>query len=297
MLLAAACMAQQELEEVRRAEGSFEEGSRPRGRIESDWSTVDGCRIHVRRSVESPSDAPAVVLVHGIGVSSSYFIPIASVLAPHVRVYAPDLPGFGESWKPDRTLLLHELGHWLGRWIEVEGLAPATLLGQSFGCQVIADLAVRRPARIDRLILQGPTGDPRAQTLRHQLWRWAQGVGKEPDSLSNITQADYGKAGMRRVLRTFLNSLHDHLERKLPRIAAPTLVVRGADDVIVPQEWAERAAGMLPNGRVAVVPGGLHAINYSGPVRFADAILPFILEVKPSPTTGRRPAPRGRRSR
>jgi 2-hydroxy-6-oxonona-2,4-dienedioate hydrolase len=271
-------MAQQEIEQARAEEGSFEEGAYPRGRIESDWTVVDGRRIHVRRSVDPPPDAPAVILVHGIGVSSSYFIPLASVLAPHCRVYAPDLPGFGESWKPERTLLLPELGSWLGRWIETAQPGPATVVGQSFGSQVVVDLAVRRPDLVRRLVLQGPTGDPRAQTIRQQLFRWARGVGKEPDSLSGITRADYRKAGMRRVLRTWINSLHDRLDLKLFRVQAPTLVLRGENDVIAPQEWVERAAAMLPDGRWAVVPDGLHAINYSSPVGFAEAILPFVLE-------------------
>jgi pimeloyl-ACP methyl ester carboxylesterase len=72
--------------------------------------------------------------------------------------------------------------------------------------------------------------------------------------------------------------IRDRVEDKLPRIVAPTLVVRGSLDPVVPQAWAERAARLLPNGRLAVIPGGTYTLNYAMPDRIAAAIRPFLLE-------------------
>jgi len=62
-------------------------------------------RMHARvptRQIRAPHTDP-VVLVHGLGVSSRYMLPILVLLAPRYRVFAPDLPGFGHSTKPPHT--------------------------------------------------------------------------------------------------------------------------------------------------------------------------------------------------
>jgi 2-hydroxy-6-oxonona-2,4-dienedioate hydrolase len=60
--------------------------------------------------------------------------------------------------------------------------------------------------------------------------------------------ADYADAGVGRALRTFGRALADRIEDKLPLVQAPTLVVRGARDPIVPQAWAEEVSRLLPAG-------------------------------------------------
>ncbi|HEX2088386.1 MAG TPA: alpha/beta fold hydrolase [Actinomycetota bacterium] len=60
-------------------------------------------------------------------------------------------------------------------------------------------------------------------------------------------------------------------------MVAPTLVVRGSRDMMVPQRWAEEAAALLPNGRLAVVPGAAHCVNYSAPQPFVDVLRRFLL--------------------
>jgi 2-hydroxy-6-oxonona-2,4-dienedioate hydrolase len=99
------------------------------GRLESRWVTVDGLPVHARVSVDPvPDGFPALVLVHGLGVSGRYMVPTAERLAPHFRVYAPDLPGFGRSGKPSRVLNLTELADALAGWMRAAGLERAALL-------------------------------------------------------------------------------------------------------------------------------------------------------------------------
>ena len=93
----------------------------------------------------SPPDAPAIVLVHGIGFSSRYLMPTIAQLAPHYRIYAPDLPGFGDSTKPWPVLNLQELVEVLVAWMDAVGLEQPVLLGNSVGCQIIVDVALRYP--------------------------------------------------------------------------------------------------------------------------------------------------------
>src|SRR5215211_1650901 len=94
-----------------------EKVSRPTGQLHSRWVRVEGLPIHARVSVDpAPSDSLPVVLVHGIGVASRFMVPIAELLAPYHRVYAPDLPGFGKSEKPTHALSVVELTDALAEW-------------------------------------------------------------------------------------------------------------------------------------------------------------------------------------
>ncbi len=90
---------------------------------------------------------------------------------------------------------------------------------------------------------------------------------------------DYLSAGLRRSFATFRHALEDRMEEKLPHLEVPTLVVRGERDPIVPQRWAERAAHLLPEGRLVVVPGAAHTMNYAAPSDLARVVHSFIGEV------------------
>src|SRR5215210_9038402 len=74
-------------------------------RLGSRWYGVEGLTMHARVSMDpAPAGSLPVVLVHGIGVASRFMVPVAGLLSPYHRVYAPDLPGFGASDKPARVL-------------------------------------------------------------------------------------------------------------------------------------------------------------------------------------------------
>src|SRR5437867_1857927 len=92
------------------------------GKLKSLWTTVNGLRMHARVSLDLAPTQEAVVLVHGLVVSSRYMIPTATRLAQHYRVYVPDLPGFGKSAKPSHTLTITELADALAAWMHELGL-------------------------------------------------------------------------------------------------------------------------------------------------------------------------------
>jgi 2-hydroxy-6-oxonona-2,4-dienedioate hydrolase len=257
-------------------------------RLESRWTEVRGLSMHARVAADlAAPDPPEVVLVHGVGVSSRYMIPTAERLAPFCRVYVPDLPGFGKSAKPSRVLTLTELADALLAWIEASGLQRVALVGNSFGCQIIVDLAVRHPDRIERIVLQGPTIDPRARTWLRQIWRWLVNTPGEASSQGGVILRDYRDCGIPRLLRTFQEALRDRIEEKLPRVQVPALVVRGSRDAIVPQRWAEEATRLLPMGRLVVIPGAAHTLNYNSPVELVRVITPFLTDSQPGPAMKR----------
>ena len=248
-----------------------------KGKTESRWTVVDGLRMHARVPAgPMPEKAPVVVLVHGLIVSSRYMIPTLSNLAPCYRVYAPDLPGFGRSQKPPRALDIPGLARALDGWMEATGLGSAVLVGNSMGCQVIAELAVRSPGRVERAVLQGPTMEPGARNLLQQATRLALDCLREPPALILIEGLDLLAAGPLRSLRTFRYAAEDRIEEKLPLLRAPTLVLHGGRDPIVPGWWAREVAGLLPDGRLVVVPEAAHAMNYDAPSELARHVRAFI---------------------
>ncbi len=218
---------------------------------------------------------PPIVLVHGLSMSSRYMMPTARLLADEFAVYVPDLPGFGRSAKPPQAFNTVELSDHLYAWMQECGLATATFVGNSFGCQVIVDLALRYPAAVKRAILTGPTGDPTRCTVGKQVMlAAADAIFSEPPSLIWVGLQDYLAAGPWRTLRTLRHLLDDVIEEKLPDITAPMLIVRGSKDHIVSHAWADQAARILPQGRLETLVGASHAVNYSA----ADALVRVIRE-------------------
>jgi 2-hydroxy-6-oxonona-2,4-dienedioate hydrolase len=244
---------------------------------DSGWNQIrvglPGRAMYTRMA--GPLGGPAVVLVHGFVLAGDYMMPTAKMLAPFSRTYVPDLPGYGLSDRP-RRFDLASLGDGLADWMERLHLGGAHFIGNSFGCQVLVDFAVRHEGLVQRLVLQGPTGDPGARSIAKQLLRLVKNSQIESPRLGRLMLRDYWRAGWRAIRATTRMALGDRLETKLTQVNAPTLVVRGSCDVLVPQPWAERIVGLLPDGHLLVMPGLAHTITYTAPFMFVEAIRPFL---------------------
>jgi pimeloyl-ACP methyl ester carboxylesterase len=219
---------------------------------------------------------PPLVLVHGLAVSSRYFAPLIRALARTRTVVAPDLPGYGRSATPPRPLDIPELADALDAWLELTGVAPVPLVANSLGCQVAVDLALRRPERVTRLVLMGPTMDPSAPTILRQAVRLVLDTLREPPGLWLAETIDYLRMGPRRTIATARLALADPFAEKASRLPHPALVVRSGRDAIVSQEWAQRVARLLPDGRLAVIPGEPHAAHWSAAEEVARVVEEFL---------------------
>ncbi|GAB4217493.1 MAG: alpha/beta hydrolase [Roseiflexaceae bacterium] len=248
-----------------------------RGQLQSEWCKVGGWTIHARTGGgAAASGAPPLVLVHGAVMSSRYLVPTAALLAGEQRVYAPDLPGYGKSDKPPRALSMPQLADALAAWMRANRLEQAALLGNSMGCQVIAHLAVRHPALVGRAVLLGPTIDAQARNFPQQLARWLRDTPREAPSQGLVLLRDLWDCGLRRAVGLIRQTLRDRIEQQLPHMAAPTLVVRGAHDPLVPQRWAQEVTRLLPHARLLTLPGAAHTPNYGAPQALVRAVRPFL---------------------
>jgi pimeloyl-ACP methyl ester carboxylesterase len=216
-------------------------------------------------------------------------LPTARLLLHPADVHVLDLPGDGPSETPDRDLRLAEYAEIAAAWLASTELAHATWIGHSFGSQVLVQLASERPALVDRLVLISPTVDPKARTLPDQLGRLLIDAGQEPPRLLRLLARDYLRTGFRRLLGIGRVAVRDRMEQKLPFIEAPTLVVRGGRDPLVPERWAKQIATLLPHGQLTVIPHATHAVQFVAPVELAQALEEFLAAQQPSPVVVPRP--------
>ncbi|MCU1425130.1 MAG: putative hydrolase [Microbacteriaceae bacterium] len=235
-------------------------------------ATLDDLDIVVKR-FGGPVGGRDYVLVHGIGVSSRYYHPLAAELATTGTVWVIDLPGYGSAPKPGRDVSIDGHAAILGRFLDANGIDNPVLVGHSMGCQVVTALAAGRPRLSDQLVLLAPTINP----AERRVWRQAFNLGRdlfvEPVRSNAVVMTDYiFRCGPAYYLKQLPHMMDDHIEDRLPGIPTRTLVVVGRKDPVVPIEWAGRVANLLPRGTLAVV-GGPHVIMYTDPRAIRDLIL------------------------
>jgi len=93
-----------------------------------------------------------------------------------------------------------------------------------------------------------------------------------------VVLLDFLQIGLPRFVRTFRYALQDRIEEHLPLMQAPTLVVRGTRDPVVPQRWAQEATALLPQGRLVIIDEAAHDVNYNSPQKLVEAVLQFLGE-------------------
>ncbi|GGE88273.1 alpha/beta fold hydrolase [Mycetocola zhadangensis] len=231
----------------------------------------DDLVLRVRRwDAVSPDPRNVIVLVHGIGVSSRYFMRLANVLARSATVLSIDLPGFGPNKRPDRQLSVEDLGAVVATYLVDAGIRAPILVGHSMGAQVVVETARRLPAA--GLVLIGPVVDERAPTAWQQGMRLARDVVHESPSSNWIVLTDYLRSGIRWYLTELPAMLGYRIEETLPLLDVPVLVIRGAQDPVAPEGWARALARRSPGARVVSVPGSGHVVQHTGTAAVAAEI-------------------------
>jgi len=259
-------------------------------------------RWRVRRT----GSGPVCVLLHGTGASLHSWTGVAPLLAESHTVVTLDLPGHAATCtRPGASLSLESMARDLGELFDMLELDPALVVGHSSGAALVAELALN--GRLDRAHLVGIAPailllDGLAGTVFPPLARVAANIGWLPklfahrardprqvrrlldgtgSRLGDAALADYGRlfsdpdhvAG---VLRMMAEWDLVRLDGRLDRIAAPFLLLAGANDHTVPLRNAYRTAARLPNATLEVLDGLGHLAHEEAPVRVVEHILSFV---------------------
>lgn len=217
-------------------------------------------------------DPPVFVLVHGLGVSSRYFQPLAAELARRGEVLVVDLPGYGMSPGPGRAVGLEDHARVLGQMVAELGLRDPVLVGHSMGAQIVTLLAAEQPEITDRVVLLAPTMESRRRGLPTATRVMLMDALREPPRVVAIALTDYiVRCGLPYLFRQIPLMLVDRIEERMPAVAARVLVICGDRDAVVSRAWGRLLSERLSDGEYHEV-SGAHVVMHTDPVAVARHI-------------------------
>lgn len=254
--------------------------------------------VAVTRTGRPPGDAPALVLVHGVGAARLVWAPVLAPLAARYDVLAVDLPGHGASASlpPGADAGCAALAAGLGEVLQALGVTRPHLVGNSLGAWVALELAADGgAASVTGLApagLRAAPGEP--NPVLHLNRRMARLTGRLGEALATNALArrltfasgtadpaalDPGLArGVVHAMRTstayeamIAATRHRTFDRG-PRVRVPVTIVFGDDDRILPAPDNQHREAAPPGARWVVLPRCGHAPMWDAPARTVDLV-------------------------
>ena len=218
-----------------------------------------------------------VVLVHGLSGSTRWWSRNVPALAEHYRVYLVNLPGFGTIRRPGRRrFVLAEAASWLLAWMEAVGLESVHLVGHSMGGYLALKIAARRPDSVRKLALVDPAGMPQGRTMLGHLGPLLFAARYATPAFLPVLARDALYAGPVTLLRAARDLLAEDVRGDLRRVRAPTLLVWGEKDPLIPPSAGGLMRAEIPDSRLLVIEGAGHNPMFDRPQEFDRALLAFL---------------------
>ena len=214
------------------------------------------------------------MLVHGLGCSPGWWRDVTPALARHHRVIIPDLPGFelAPSGAPFR---LSEGAAVLARLLERLEVGRASLVGHSLGALVCLGMAARAPETVERLVLISPPIRTAGPAFRHHAIPLARTAAALPmGALARVTLGGIGRSPLA-IWRAAEEMLHTDHVAGLVDIHAPTLLLWGREDRLVPLAGAQELLQLLPDASLRIIDAG-HSPMLDAPVVLTTELLTFL---------------------
>jgi pimeloyl-ACP methyl ester carboxylesterase len=275
------------------------------GPFEREIRDVTARGVRTRVLEAGREDAPALVLIHGFLESRRTWDDLIDDLAERFHVIAPDLPGFGESEKPNPARYSYGIeshAEAIADLIAAFGVGRASVVGHAMGGAIAMTLAATHPELVQRLVLEDPLAYPvppsfRARValapivgglifkqllgrslfrsyFREELLRPGADVPLERidwhfDCFNSPSSRESAYAVMRAVLDT------RPVVARISRITAETLVIWGRDDVLYPAASANRLARELPHAKLEIMDTG-HSPHQEKPRELLALLVEFL---------------------
>jgi magnesium chelatase accessory protein len=277
-----------------------------------DWPLRESSRFvgaaGLRWHVQDAGRGPVALLVHGTGSSTHSWRGLAPLLARRYRVVSMDLPGHGfTSALPRGRVSLPAMADAVSALVRTLEVDPALVVGNSAGSAILARAILDgtlRPAAMASingalLPLPGVPGavfSPLARvlaanTLTARIFAWRAGdpaairrlVASTGSHLDGVGLDLYGRlvrsvAHVEGTLQMMAGWDLAPLERDLPRLAVPLLLLTGTNDGTVPPAEAERVQRRLPAARIERLHGLGHLAHEERPEEVARRLLEFVAD-------------------
>jgi pimeloyl-ACP methyl ester carboxylesterase len=229
---------------------------------------------------------PPLVLVHGLSASWRWWRDVVPIVSQRYACHLLDLPRFSATTRPAVA------AEWLSAWADAASLRQMRVVGHSLGGAVSARLAVMRPDMVEALVLVAAVGMPSRRRLHEYAWPLVTTLRTlHPVFLSRIA-ADAIRAAPEALVRGSLYSARADVSTEALSIRAPTLLIWGDRDTLVPLSMAAQWRRAVPSSRLVVMPGVGHVPMVERPREFAKLLLEFLDE--PRNSFGGRPMGRVR---
>ena len=271
------------------------------------WVVVDG----IPANVIEIGTGPPLVFVHGLSGSWQNWLEQLPEFSRDHRCIAVDLPGFGESPMPRDEISIKGYGEWLDRLFDEIDIDGAAVVGNSMGGFIGLEAALSIPHRVERLVLVSAAGITIEKQRNETLLRLAErGENLAQYATAHVVaQADWlvRRPRGRRLLMWFVaahpEKLHPALVHeqaqgagkpgflpaldaltnypirdRLPEIEAPTLIVWGDKDILVPVKDAYAFDELIPDSRLIVYEDIGHVAMLETPERFNADLRAFLAE-------------------
>ncbi len=237
-------------------------------------------RVHRFRRDFLDEGEPTFVLVHGIGVSSGYFLKLAKDLVEYGDVISLDLPGFGKTTRPDHPLSIAGFAAVVHQIMRFEDVKRPVVLGHSMGAQVVTELAARDPEWINRILLIGPPVNALERSAVQVGVRFLQSSVYEPLDVTAFAINAYARSGLVWFMETLPAMLTYPIGMRLADARARTVLMRGEHDFVASRAWLEDLRLAARSGTETSVPiieveGGAHSVI----VRHADDVAAAMIEL------------------
>ena len=260
---------------------------------------VNGLKVHYKET--GPQAAPALLLMHGFGSSLQAWDDWSLKLEQKYRVIRLDLPGFGltgaspandYSEEKDLAILTH--------FADKLGLEKFSIIGHSMGGKMAWTLAATQPERVQALVLMAPDGFPEAKDIGTKPYEVPAVMGlikyflpkylvrksiepafAEADALSDARVNRYydmlRAPGVRAaILERSNQTIYTDPVPRLKAIKAPTLLIWGEQDQMIPSTNAKSYASVLSNSTTVLVPKLGHLLQEEQPEKGLTAVMQFL---------------------
>lgn len=257
------------------------------------------------------SDVP-IVFIHGLSSYMGFWEHQLPHFARSRRVLALDLPGYGASGRPDAPYTPPWYADVVASWLDALSIDRAVIVGHSMGGQIAITFALTHPEQVDRLVLAAPAGLERfsrgAADWMKDYWHEGRALhATEAELRATFTSVVFNRPdeGVERLLeervrmrstpafrgtsvavsRSIAGMLDHPVADRLSGIAAPTLIVFGTDDRMIPnpvfnggatRSVAQRGAAAIPGAELAMLPGAGHTVHHDAPDEFNRLVADFL---------------------
>ncbi len=266
---------------------------------------VQGLKIHYQDT--GPQDAPVLLLLHGFGSSLQTWDAWSLQLEQHYRVIRLDLPGFGLTGaSPVQDYSEQNDVATLTRFVDQLGLSNFSIIGHSMGGKMAWGLAAAVPDRVQALVLMAPDGYPETKDIGTKPYEMPEIMGVikyclpkflvrksieqaffDPQALNDSTVNRYydmlRAPGVRSAILARSNqTIYTDPVPRLQNIKAPTLLIWGEQDQMIPSSNAQNYAQVLPDSQTVVLPQLGHLLQEERPdVALAHVMLFLNAKLQP----------------